>query len=376
MSVSAQPPKRVLFLLTEVFANGGIQRFNKTLLAAAERYGLTSEVLTLNDAPRALEKASYPGAALTGFGADRGRFAFAAVRSLWLRSYDYVLVGHVNFLGLVAAALSLRPFNRDVSVVLVAHGIEVWSGIGPLRRLALARASRILCVSRYTRQRILEQAPGLPRERLTLFPNALSETWRGAVGREPDRPLPQRFLLSVTRLERGDRYKGIVTVIEALGMLQDASMHYCVIGHGDDVPFLKRVAGRLGVAHRVHFFRGVSDAELITLYERCASFVLPSGKEGFGIVFLEAMFFGAPVIAAAEKGVLDVVRDGETGLLVRFGDTVALKDAIERLQSEPGLRDRLIARGRASVTHDGPFTFSRFARRYAEVLEVPAPGSA
>jgi len=54
-------------------------------------------------------------------------------------------------------------------------------------------------------------------------------------------------------------------------------------------------------------------------------FVLPSGKEGFGIVFLEAMFFGAAVIAASEKGALDVIQDGETGLLVRFGDTVALR---------------------------------------------------
>ena len=180
----------------------------------------------------------------------------------------------------------------------------------------------------------------------------------------------------MTRLERGDRYKGIVTVIEALGMLEDASVHYCIIGHGDDLPFLQRVAERCGVAHRVHFLRGVSDAELISLYGRCAAFVLPSGKEGFGIVFLEAMYFGAPVIAAAEKGALDVVQDEETGLLVRFGDTVALKQAIERLQEDSALRAQVIAGGRATVTEGGPFTFARFAQRCAEVLEVAEPGPA
>ena len=116
----------------------------------------------------------------------------------------------------------------------------------------------------------------------------------------------------------------------------------------------------------------MSDAELITLYGRCAAFVLPSGKEGFGIVFLEAMYFGAPVIAAAEKGALDVVRDGETGLLVRFGDAVALKDAIERLQQDAVLRERLIARRPGRGHGAGPFTFARFAERSAEVLGVAA----
>jgi phosphatidyl-myo-inositol dimannoside synthase len=363
---------RVLFLLTEVFANGGIQRFNKTLLAAAEQCGVSCRVLTLNDPAADHVPESYPNATVRGFAGDRKRFALAAARSLWCADYDHVLVGHINFLALVAGALLPRPSSAR-TVVLVAHGIEVWSGIGRLRRFSLARAQKILCVSRYTRQRILEQAPGLDPGRLTVFPNALSETWRGTLGRKIARPLPHRFILSVTRLQKGDRYKGIVTVIEALSMLQDDSMHYCVIGHGDDLPFLQSVAERSGVSHRVHFLRGVSDAELITLYGRCAAFVLPSGKEGFGIVFLEAMYFGAPVIAAAAKGAFDVVQDGETGLLVRFGDAMALKDAIERLQKDVELRARLIERGRATVTEGGPFTFTRFARRYAEVLGMSAP---
>jgi glycosyltransferase involved in cell wall biosynthesis len=183
--------------------------------------------------------------------------------------------------------------------------------------------------------------------------------------------LPQRFILSVTRLQKGDRYKGVVTVIEALSMLQDASLQYIVVGHGDDLPFLQRVARRFGVQHRVHFLSGVGDRELVNLYEQCEAFVLPSGKEGFGIVFLEAMFFGAPVIAAAEKGALDVVKDGETGLLVRFGDSISLQRAIERLSSDEGLRAKVRQGGRATVVADGAFTFPRFVERTAHVLELP-----
>jgi phosphatidylinositol alpha-1,6-mannosyltransferase len=371
VTTPGQAPKRVLFLLTEVFANGGIQRFNKTMLAASSLCNVSCRVLTLHDQPASIDAvARFPNVTVIGFSGDRVRFAVAAARALWRANYDWVMIGHINFLSLAVGALALEFFKTNSRVILVAHGIEVWSRIGRVRAYALARTRKILCVSHYTRQRILEQAPRLHPERLTIFPNALSETWRKAAGVTAERTLPERFILSVTRLEKGDRYKGIVTVIEALSMLEDESMHYCVIGQGNDLPFLQQVAERSGVQHRVHFLRGVSDAELITLYGRCTAFVLPSGKEGFGIVFLEAMYFGAPVIAAAEKGALDVIQHGETGLLVRFGDTVALKETIERLEKNPALREHLNTGGRASVTGDGPFTFSRFAERYAAALEV------
>jgi glycosyltransferase involved in cell wall biosynthesis len=271
---------------------------------------------------------------------------------------------------MTTAVLMSRPF-LGARTILIAHGIEVWYGITSSRRSALVRTDLILCVSDYTRRRILEQVPRLRAERLVIFPNALSDTWTGRIQAPVVRQTPQRFILSVTRLEKGDRYKGIVTVIEALSMLEDRSLEYIVVGHGKDAPFLRRVAERCGVQNRVHFLRGISDSEMVTLYEKCEAFVLPSGKEGFGIVFLEAMFFGAPVIAAAAKGALDVVRDEETGLLVRFGDSIAVRQAIERVLGDRPLRDRLCRAGRATVVGDGAFTFSRFVERSAQVLEFP-----
>ena len=159
----------------------------------------------------------------------------------------------------------------------------------------------------------------------------------------------------MTRLEVGDRYKGIVSVIEALSMTEDVSLQYIIVGDGNDRVFLQWVAFRFRVADRVHFLSGVTDEELTGLYSQCQAFVLPSGKEGFGIVFLEAMFFGAPVIAAAEKGALDVVREGETGLLVPFGDSIALKRAVDRICSDEVLRERLRTKARSTVTGAGAF---------------------
>jgi glycosyltransferase involved in cell wall biosynthesis len=368
--MSGHDPRRALLLFTEVYANGGIQRFNQTFLAALAALGVQCEVLSMQDTPESIARHSLQrNVRVKGFCGHRGQFAAATLRAIWRQRHDWVVIGHVNLLTMTMAALASQPLARP-KTLLIAHGIEVWYGIGRSRRAALARLSSILCVSEYTRRRILEQVPEINPHRLRIFPNALGESWSHVRQAALPSELPQRFILSVTRLQKGDRYKGVISVIEALSMLEDSSLQYIVVGQGNDRDFLQLVAQRLGVSHRVHFLSGISDEELINLYGQCEAFVMPSGKEGFGIVFLEAMFFGAPVIAAAEKGALDVVRDGDTGLLVRFGDSVALKQAIERLMSDAYLRARLRERGRAMVVGDGQFTFSRFVSRSAKILGI------
>ena len=363
-------PARVLLLVTGVFVNGGIQRFNHTLLAALSALDLDCDVLSMHDSLQSTAQQDFgTRTRIRGFAGSRWQFSKCAVRSIIGNRYDWILIGHINLLVFTIVTLLIRPFSRSRSV-LVAHGIEVWSHIGRLRRLAFLRLHTTLCVSRYTRLRVLEQVPGLHHDRVTIFPNCLCNTWAG-LNPSPQRAVPDvPFVLSVSRLERGDRYKGIVTVIEAMSQLDDLSLHYFVVGHGNDMVFLREVAARCGVAQRVHFLQGISDAQLVSMYTQCKAFVLPSGKEGFGIVFLEAMYFGAPVIAAAEKGALDVVKDGETGLLVRFGDSMGIKRAIERLNDDAALREHLRERGRSVVADEGEFTFAHFTRRAATIFSL------
>jgi phosphatidylinositol alpha-1,6-mannosyltransferase len=366
--VDKRAPARILLLVTGVFVNGGIQRFNHTLLAALSSLDLECDVLSMHDSVHSSGQPSFgTKTRIRGFSGSRWQFSKCAFLSLMSNRYDWILIGHINLLVFTIATLLVRPLSRT-RTVLVAHGIEVWSHIGRMRRLAFLRLHMTLCVSRYTCRRVLEQVPRLHDDRVMVFPNCLCSTWTG-LNPSPQGPVPDvPFVLSVSRLERGDRYKGIVTVIEALSQLDDLSLHYIIVGQGNDMVFLREVAARCGVAQRVHFLQGISDAQLVNMYTQCKAFVLPSGKEGFGIVFLEAMYFGAPVIAAAEKGALDVVKDGETGLLVRFGDSMAVKKAIERLNTDTALREHLREHGRATVVGDGEFTFSHFTRRAATVF--------
>jgi glycosyltransferase involved in cell wall biosynthesis len=361
-------PARILLLVTGIFMKGGIQRFNHTLLSALGTLDVECDVLSIHDSPEVHADAAF-GAKIRirGFSGSRMLFSKSAFGKMAFGRYDWILIGHVNLLVFSVASLLFKPLTR-CRIALVAHGIEVWSGIGRLRRLAFLRVHKTLCVSRYTRGRILEQVPALRHDRVMIFPNCLSRTWTGLHPSAQRSEAEVPFVLSVTRLERGDRDKGIATVIEAVAQLDDPSLHYVIVGQGSDIAFLRQVAVRCDVAQRVHFMQGIPDEQLVGMYAQCKAFVLPSGKEGFGIVFLEAMYFGAPVIAASEKGVLDVVRDGETGLLVRFGDAAAIKGAIERLIADATLAQRLRDRGRASVVGDGEFTFTRFAQRTAAIF--------
>jgi glycosyltransferase involved in cell wall biosynthesis len=364
---SAVNDRRVLLLASEIYTHGGIQRFNRTLLSASKRLGLTVDVMSLGDSEPHLNPDA-PQGAVSVYGHHRVRFAAAVTAAIWRAQFRAVIVGHVNLAEIVAAALQIRR-PADSAVYLIAHGIEVWSGLRGRRRWAVRAMDRILCVSEYTRRRISEQIPEFESERFVLFPNALSATLDlPEISSSAPIVVPERFILSVSRLDPRERYKGIVTAIEAFATVDDASLHYVIAGRGEDESFLRQVARRCGVADRVHFLGAVSDQQLTELYRSCSAFVLPSGKEGFGIVFLEAMRNGAVVIAARAGGVVDVVRDGETGLLVEFGDVAELARAIDKALNDRELSAQLRRRALADVTGDGPFTFEMFVRRLEHVL--------
>jgi phosphatidylinositol alpha-1,6-mannosyltransferase len=116
----------------------------------------------------------------------------------------------------------------------------------------------------------------------------------------------------------------------------------------------------------VHFFSGLSYAELAACYSACEIFALPSRGEGFGLVYLEAMARGKPVIGGAHGGAPEVIDDGRTGYLVHHGDAPQLATSIETLLADPELAREMGKRGRERVNRD--FKFSVFAKSFKKIL--------
>jgi phosphatidylinositol alpha-1,6-mannosyltransferase len=178
-------------------------------------------------------------------------------------------------------------------------------------------------------------------------------------------------LLTVGRLD--DR-KGHIRVIEALARLRPRfpGLRYRVAGSGAMQQTLEHRASELGVTDAVDFLGFVPDRELDRVYESADVFVMPSltseqSTEGFGIVFLEASYFGLPVVGYRSGGVTDAVVDGETGVLVRPNDTGELDGALARLLEDRELRFRLGRQGRERVLRD--FDWRHLAARLVEVID-------
>ncbi|KAF1008686.1 MAG: Glycogen synthase [Burkholderia gladioli] len=173
-------------------------------------------------------------------------------------------------------------------------------------------------------------------------------------------------LLFVGRLEQR---KGIQILLQALPPLMQRWPGLCVrligdtqirnaAGHFDKEDFLARHQGADWLP-RVVFEGRVSDGRVLQAYAKCDIFVGPSLFESFGMVFIEAMRQGKPVIACHAGGMPEVVEDGRTGLLVPPGDAHSLEQAIERLLQDPAMRQRLGTAARRA--YECRFTAQRMA---------------
>jgi phosphatidyl-myo-inositol alpha-mannosyltransferase len=177
-------------------------------------------------------------------------------------------------------------------------------------------------------------------------------------------------VLFVGRLEKR---KGLRFLLRAWPMVleRNPSARLVVVGRGRPLEGYKRFALRQGWSpDDVHFAGYVSAEDLPRYYQAADVFCAPNtGQESFGIVLLEAMAAGAPIVASAIPGYRDVVRDGVEGLLVPRQDPAALADAACRLLSNPELRSSMRHAGEAKArAHDWPRIGSQVLDYYQDVL--------
>lgn len=167
-------------------------------------------------------------------------------------------------------------------------------------------------------------------------------------------------------------HKGVEHFIEAARYVPDA--RFVIAGEGSLLPAMERLAAAMDVADRVSFLGRVSDEELPRVYAACDLFVLPSVSrlEAFGIVALEAMASGKPVIVADIPGVREIIADGRDGLLSDPVNPQDLAAQIRRLLGDPEARRAMGARGREKVVES--FGIERVTDRiealYRSVLEA------
>lgn len=185
-----------------------------------------------------------------------------------------------------------------------------------------------------------------------------------AAGRE-ELDLPHDAFLAVT-IGRLVERKATDRLIKALAREELTGVTLIVIGDGPDREELERLAASLGISDRVLFRGRVSDEEKWQLLRNSDLYASASLHEGFGLVFLEAMACGLPVVCPDHGGQVDFLSDGDSGHLVPVGDENALVDAIGRLARSPELARQL---GTHNLEASLGFTSEKCAARYESLFD-------
>ncbi len=240
-------------------------------------------------------------------------------------------------------ALFARFFRRQAKIVLTFYSAELllakkkkW--IRPILKHFIKRADSVIAISAFAKDTVM----GIYDRDIEILPygTTLRNTSGAAVARPPSDKF--RILFVGRHIER----KGIEYLIKAAAALNPNIYQVRIVGQGDLTEKLKAQAAK-EAPDQVVFLGKISNEELEKEYQNAGCFILPAivdsrgDTEGLGVVLIEAAEYGVPVIASAVGGIVDVVIDGKTGLLVKEKSPQDLADAIRRLHDDPSLSKSL-----------------------------------
>ncbi|HLM30966.1 MAG TPA: glycosyltransferase family 4 protein [Solirubrobacterales bacterium] len=250
------------------------------------------------------------------------------------------------------------------------HGVERW---------ITNRADRVIACSYYMREQIADIF-GAEEERVAVIPNGIDpgdlrphdEAGLRRLRREFAAP-DEKLVLLIGRLVYE---KGFQLALEAMPSLIAAipGTRFLVAGSGTHEPELRRQATELGLDEHGTFLGWIGDDVLHSLYRIADVCVVPSIYEPFGLVALEAMASDCPCIVADTGGLREVVPHNEAGLRFRASDHEALGEMVERVLTDPVLRDRLVAEGSEHILRfDWADVAESTAALYSELVADPTP---
>jgi phosphatidylinositol alpha-1,6-mannosyltransferase len=339
-------PKKIMLLTLQTFSTtGGIQKMTRTLAHALQQVALNNmwnfKLWSVYDADDDLMSQYLLPQNFKGFSVKRGMFAIRSLKEA--AKSDVVIISHIN---MASVGLAIKMINPKCKVWLIAHGIEVWRHLSFTKKLFLKNCDKVICVSNFTRHEII-QRHNSNAAKCSVLNNAV----------DPFIKLPDNFvkpdvlleryklnpadlvLFTLTRLASTERYKGYEQVIKTIDKLKIRfpRIKYVLSGKYDQIEEerIKQLINEYQVDEQVILTGFINEDELADHFLLADAFVLPSKKEGFGIVFIEALACGLPVICGNVDGSVDAVKNGELGKTVNPDDMIELEDALTDCLANP-----------------------------------------
>lgn len=343
MSVEKSHLNKTLFLTLRVFsATGGIEKVCRIMGKALYEDSIKNDGLVLirsmyDRQEDSFDNDYFPSEIFKGFGVNKLLFIKEMVRAG--TTSDVVILSHIN---LLLIGWLIKRVSPQVKLILLAHGIEIWYPLKKRKRHMLHYCDHILAVSSHTKKIIMEQH-SIHGTKCSVLNNCLDPFLPPPDLKRDNTSLLKKYgfskedkiLMTLTRLSSKERYKGYDKVIEAMEMLKEKypDLKYLVAGSydGREKEFIDHLILQSGLQDNIVMPGFIKEEDLHDHFAMSDMYIMPSRKEGFGIVFIEAMYYGLPVIAGNIDGSADALLDGRLGQLVDPGDAGGIASAIANI---------------------------------------------
>lgn len=356
-AVAADRLRIVLGAISLEAGNGGIARVARLVarVLAEEQQTQLKKVDVLDFADRA----SPPdlGLPISLSGGSKLRFYFQAFRAAQASRYfihDGCHLSQVHRL----PGLRHKPFMTFLC------GIEVWEKAKPSYIRSARQARVLIAISEYTLRRTERLHGPLPQARVCWLATEADDApaEKLSVSGPPE-------VLIVGRLETEEQ-KGHRPLIESWAKVAEAVPDAIlrIVGRGPALRSLQELAGRSRAARQIVFAGFVPDPELEETYRRAAIFCMPSRQEGFGLVYIEAMRHGLPVVASIHDAAPEVVIDAKTGYTVNLDHPGELAERLIHLLKNPDDARQLGREGQTRWAEH--FRYSAFRERFRPILRA------
>lgn len=299
-------------------------------------------------------------------------FAFALVKYILVNRPAVLLFDHVG----PAFILAIVPRFLLKKVVIFLHDEEAWKPVSARHAKGLNKATHILCNSEYTFRKFVKHNPiYLPKTKVCLLAGVPADFELpldfGEVNAHTNwfsNPTP--YVVFVSRLWKEHRYKGYMELVTAFEIAKKTNpsmaLRLAIIGSGDDVAALQETIKTAQLKDTVEIFCNIEDKVLARFYKESAALVFPSIREGFGFVFLEAMYFSKACIGVINQPAEEIIINEESGILLKNNKPESITEILHDIASNL-LKYNLMGK-RGCELYDHKFTNLHFKARFLDCI--------
>ena len=299
-------------------------------------------------------------------------FLCALVTYIVFKRPSLIVCDHIG----PASLLAIIPNFLLKKVVVFLHDEEAWKPVTARHRQGLIKATHILCNSQYTYKKFIAHnsifasktqvclLAGVPKS----FENTVLQTSSTAYSNWLE---GTPYLIFVSRLWQEHRYKGYLELIEGWKLAKEKNplfaLRLAIVGSGDDAQNVQEKILTSVLSDQISLFTQISDAALSVFYSKSHGLIFPSVREGFGFVFLEAMYFGKCCVGVKDQPAEEIIDQNNSGILMKDNSSESICEVLLNIAADPEKYEQMGKRGKK--IYEEKFTNQHFKTRFLNCIE-------